>query len=145
MLHEQTAQLLPLIQSYCASHRMAESNFGYLAINDPRLVYDLRRGRRVGARVTQRIHVFMGLADPSQPLPRTQGSKVDALQRPRSAACARMLALAESYVHQFDVSEALFGILATGDGGLIASLRAGRDPRPQTQAKILKFIEEDMA
>lgn len=38
---------------------MPPTKFGRLAAKDPRLVLDMRRGREPGARMAQRIAVFM--------------------------------------------------------------------------------------
>lgn len=51
--------LLSRIQSYLRRSGMAETRFGRLAVNDPRLVGDLRRGRRPGPQVTARIERFI--------------------------------------------------------------------------------------
>lgn len=44
---------------------MPETKFGRLALNDPRLVGDMRRGRELGARTVARIEAFIA----AQPRP----------------------------------------------------------------------------
>jgi len=47
------------IERYLRDNAMAETLFGRRAVNDPRLVSDMRRGRQSGARVRTRIETFM--------------------------------------------------------------------------------------
>lgn len=51
--------LLSLIERYLRATKMPETKFGRLAINDPRLVRDLRNGRAVGPKVAERIAAFI--------------------------------------------------------------------------------------
>ena len=51
--------LLFKIQNYLRRTGMPETKFGRLAVNDPRLVGDLRRGRSPGARVSTRVERFI--------------------------------------------------------------------------------------
>jgi len=51
---------LPIaIDRFLRQHAMPETLFGRRAVNDPRLVGDVRRGRQVGDRVRTRIERFM--------------------------------------------------------------------------------------
>lgn len=43
------------IESALQKSGMAPSRFGRMALNDPRLVFDLRRGRRLGADNARRV------------------------------------------------------------------------------------------
>ncbi|MEG3125556.1 hypothetical protein [Sphingomonas sp. GB1N7] len=51
--------VLRKIERYLRVSEMPETKFGRLALNDPRLVRDLRNGREPGARVTARIEAFL--------------------------------------------------------------------------------------
>ena len=51
--------LLFKIQSYLRRSGMPETKFGRLAVNDPRLVGDLRRGRIPGQKLTARVERFI--------------------------------------------------------------------------------------
>ena len=51
--------LLFKIQNYLRRTGMPETRFGRLAVNDPRLVGDLRRGREPGPGVTGRVERFI--------------------------------------------------------------------------------------
>ena len=51
--------LLRLIEGYLKASRMPETKFGRLAVNDPRLVGDLRRGREPGPDMIRRVHAFI--------------------------------------------------------------------------------------
>ncbi|MFW2828651.1 hypothetical protein [Sphingomonas sp. ID0503] len=42
---------------------MTETRFGREVARDPRLIYDMRRGRRIGARMRRRITVWLDLAE----------------------------------------------------------------------------------
>lgn len=52
--------LLIAIDRYLRRTGIAETTFGRLAVNDPRLVGDLRRGRQPGARVRERVETLIG-------------------------------------------------------------------------------------
>ena len=54
-----SADLATAIGRYLREHDMPETLFGRRAINDPRLLGDIRRGRQIGARVRARIEAFM--------------------------------------------------------------------------------------
>ncbi|MEG3088756.1 hypothetical protein [Sphingomonas sp. PB4P5] len=51
--------MLHKIERYLRVTAMPETKFGRLAINDPRLVRDLRAGRETGRRVSARIEAFI--------------------------------------------------------------------------------------
>ena len=51
--------LLVKIDRYCRHTGVPPSKFGRLAVHDPRLVHDLRRGRQLGPAITARIEAFM--------------------------------------------------------------------------------------
>lgn len=52
--------LLTTIDRYLRTTRMPVTTFGRRAVGDPRLVLDLRRGRRPGPAMRTRIERFMG-------------------------------------------------------------------------------------
>ncbi|MDQ2891507.1 MAG: hypothetical protein M3R64_00255 [Pseudomonadota bacterium] len=54
-----TPALSITIDRYLRDHKMPETLFGRRAINDPRLVGDIRRGRQIGERLRRRIETFM--------------------------------------------------------------------------------------
>jgi hypothetical protein len=54
-----TVSLLIKIDRYLRCTKMPVSKFGRLACNDPRLVTDLRRGRRPGPAVIERVDAFL--------------------------------------------------------------------------------------
>ena len=51
--------LLGKIKHYCATTGMPKTKFGRLAAHDPRLIGDMERGRRLGARVAAQVERFM--------------------------------------------------------------------------------------
>jgi hypothetical protein len=51
--------LLIEIDRYLRTTAMPVTKFGRLAVNDPQLVGDLRRGRRLGEKVTARVRTFI--------------------------------------------------------------------------------------
>lgn len=56
--------VLRKISKFLNKSGMPRTKFGRLAVNDPRLVDDLRNGREPGQRVVRRIEAF--LADQSE-------------------------------------------------------------------------------
>jgi hypothetical protein len=52
-------QLLEQIEEYLARTRTSPSTFGRLAVGDPRLVADLKSGRRPRRRTEERLRGFM--------------------------------------------------------------------------------------
>jgi hypothetical protein len=52
-------ELLTEIDRYLRRTGLPPTKFGRLAVNDPRLVGDLRRGREPGTRVVARVRAFM--------------------------------------------------------------------------------------
>ena len=51
--------VLRKIERFLRMTEMPETKFGRLAVNDPRLVRDLRNGREAGRRIIARIEAFM--------------------------------------------------------------------------------------
>ena len=51
--------VLGTIERYLRTTRMPETKFGRLAVNDPRLVRDLRNGRELRDRTAARIVAFI--------------------------------------------------------------------------------------
>lgn len=52
--------LLVVIDRYLRRTGIAETTFGRRAVNDPRLVADLRRGRQPGPHVRARVEALIG-------------------------------------------------------------------------------------
>ena len=52
-------ELLRKIERYLRDSEMPETRFGRLAVRDPRLVGDLRRGREPGQRMVERVERFL--------------------------------------------------------------------------------------
>lgn len=48
------------IDRYLRRTAMSATRFGRLAVNDPRLVHDLRRGREPGPAIVARVEAFIG-------------------------------------------------------------------------------------
>lgn len=51
--------LLGLIERYLKTSHMPETKFGRMAVNDPRLVSDLRKGREPGPDMIARVSAFI--------------------------------------------------------------------------------------
>ena len=51
--------LLHRINRYLDAANMPPTRFGRIAVNDPRLVQDLRRGRELGERVRARVEAML--------------------------------------------------------------------------------------
>lgn len=51
-----------------------------------------------------------------------------------------ILAIVLEFLRQTGLPETLFGRLAINDPRLVRDMRQGRDPRPTTRARILRFI-----
>ncbi len=51
------------VEKFLRRSDMPPTKFGRLAINDPRLVQDLRNGRQPGVRVARRITAFIAEQD----------------------------------------------------------------------------------
>lgn len=51
--------LLSRIDRYLRRTKMPPTKFGRCAVNDPRLIGDIRNGRQIGARVTARIEHYL--------------------------------------------------------------------------------------
>ena len=51
--------VLQKIDRYLKASAMPPTTFGRLAVRDPRLVRDLRRGREPGTRMVRRIEAFL--------------------------------------------------------------------------------------
>jgi hypothetical protein len=52
-------ELLFEIDRFLRRTAMPATKFGRLAVQDPRLVHDLRRGRQPGRRMTARVQAFI--------------------------------------------------------------------------------------
>ena len=56
--------VLVKINRYLKRTGMPATTFGRLAVNDPRLVFDLRRGRQPGDRIVARVERFIAQPPP---------------------------------------------------------------------------------
>lgn len=65
--------VLGRVQFYLRATRLPPTLFGRLAINDPRLVGDLAKGRTPGRRVEARIDAFIAARGPQPYTPRPKG------------------------------------------------------------------------
>lgn len=54
------------VEKFLRRSNMPPTKFGRLAVNDPRLVMDLRNGREPGSRVTRRIVDFIAANGPAR-------------------------------------------------------------------------------
>lgn len=54
------------IETFLRRTNMAPSRFGRLAVGDPRLVHDLRRGRELRARTAARVQAFIAEQAPKR-------------------------------------------------------------------------------
>ena len=52
-------ELLADIEAHCASHGLAKSAFGEAALGDPKLVFDVERGRELRRKTIGRIRHYM--------------------------------------------------------------------------------------
>ena len=57
------SEMLVAIDRYLRKTKMPPTKFGRLAVNDPRLVGDLRRGRHPGRKMVRRIEAFIQAAN----------------------------------------------------------------------------------
>ena len=51
--------LIRQIEAFMRQTKMPQTKFGRLAVNDPRLVRDLRNGRELGRRISARIAAYL--------------------------------------------------------------------------------------
>jgi len=56
--------LLIKIDRFCRATRMPATKFGRLAVNDPRLVHDLKLGRQPRRKMVERVERFIAEARP---------------------------------------------------------------------------------
>jgi len=66
--------MLRKIELYLKETAMPPTRFGRLAVNDPRLVGDLKNGREPGSRIVARIEAFLAHG-PENPLPESPAPK----------------------------------------------------------------------
>lgn len=55
-------ELLDQIEAYLVHSRVAPSKFGRMAVGDPRLVADLKSGRRLRRRTEERLRSYLNRA-----------------------------------------------------------------------------------
>lgn len=52
--------LLPRIEEHIAANRLTATQFGRLALRDPRFVFDLRSGRRLRPATIAKVEAYLG-------------------------------------------------------------------------------------
>lgn len=57
--------ILRKVERYLRQHEMPATKFGRMAVNDPRLVGDLRNGRELRARTQARVEAFLAVPPPA--------------------------------------------------------------------------------
>ena len=57
-----SGNLLRVVALYCERNNLPESKFGRLTVNDPALVSDMRRGRKLRPATARKLREFMGVA-----------------------------------------------------------------------------------
>ena len=126
------SDLLAVVTTYCQRENVAESMFGRRAVDDPRLVGDLRQGRQPGHRVTNRVLAFVrGTASSSDKSLRYLQHADD--PHPLLADIARFL-LATG------MSDRVFGLHALGDPNFVEDVRCGRDVRRVTERRVRAYM-----
>jgi len=94
------------IEDWIAHQAVSGRRFGEVAVGDPGLVAQLRRGRALRLRTADRLLAFMGMA-------------------PVGAAFRRAV---EVFLAATGLKVSLFGELAAGDPSFVARLRKGASP-----------------
>lgn len=59
--------LLAIIEAHCATSGVSKTSFGALAVGDPRLVDDLRKGREPRRKTVMRVMEFIATGRPHEP------------------------------------------------------------------------------
>lgn len=54
--------LLPRIEEHITTNRLTPTQFGRLALGDPRFVFDLRSGRRLRPSTVAKVEAYLGSA-----------------------------------------------------------------------------------
>lgn len=54
--------LLPRIEEHIVANRITPTQFGKLALHDPRFVFDLRAGRRLRPSTAAKVEAYLGSA-----------------------------------------------------------------------------------
>lgn len=61
-----TSEILTRIETHCTQHKIAESTFGRLAVNDGKLVARLRSGGSINLRTLMRIEEALAAPAPAE-------------------------------------------------------------------------------
>ncbi|MEG3179374.1 hypothetical protein [Sphingomonas sp. LT1P40] len=59
--------ILNRVERYLRKHGLPQTKFGRLAVNDPRLVGDLRNGRELRTGTLKRVEAFLMTPPPREP------------------------------------------------------------------------------
>lgn len=147
-----SAQLLRSIEQYCADRGVAPSMFGRAAVNDPRLVEDLRSGRQPRQETVDRIVSLIrdGKALPSANPKSGEAAEVrrEAMDRARRQHWVRhphpILADIARFLLASGMSASAFGSMAMDDSKFVESLRWGRRIQPRTVRRVRDFMQGEM-
>ncbi len=58
--------ILNRVERYLRKHDLPQTKFGRLAVNDPRLVGDLRNGRELRTGTLKRVEAFLKMPPPAE-------------------------------------------------------------------------------
>lgn len=135
-------QVLHLIAKHLAKTGMSETRFCREAVNDPRLIGDMRDGRQPRQATTARVlacieRIEAGPPPALEPTPRPAA--------PRPVATVRLLTLIECYCHATGLGMSAFGEMVAGDPSLVGRLYRGRRPQERTTERVRSFIASQVA
>ncbi|KQM64689.1 MULTISPECIES: hypothetical protein [unclassified Sphingomonas] len=133
-------QVLHLIAQHLAKTGMAETRFCREAVNDPRLIGDLRDGRQPRRATTARVLACIKRIE-AAPAPVVEPSPRPVAARP--PATVRLLTLIECYCHATGLGLSAFGELVAGDPSFVARLYRGRRPQERTSERVRNFIASE--
>lgn len=135
-------QVLHLIAKHLAKTGMAETRFCREAVNDPRLMGDLRSGRQPRCATTARVLACVARIE-AEPLAVEDPAPRPATARP--VATVRLLTLIECYCHATGLGLSAFGDLVASDPSFVARLYRGRRPQARTTERVRSFIASQVA
>lgn len=62
----ENAELLTRIEGFCRLHEIAETTFGFRAVNDGKLVGRLRAGKTINVRTFRQVEAFLSSITPAK-------------------------------------------------------------------------------
>lgn len=134
-------QVLHLIAQHLAKTGMAETRFCREAVNDPRLIGDLRDGRQPRPATVARVLARIERIEAAPPL------AVEPAPRPATArpvATVQLLTLIECYCHATGLGLSAFGEQVASDPSFVARLYRGRKPQGRTTERVRSFIASEV-